>query len=656
MKHSKIEKAIVLSLLLSSSLYGTVSAADVQVLKNDDPILVHGDYEYIDGDNKDIKIEHIQDNNYELENHGIAYGIWVRGSEHELQNDAYLKMDNINNLAIEVSNFPKYLIHDTSISAGIFVGASDYNGNSNRDAKIEISANGNATITAETTNDKDSYGILAKENGEVDLNAKNITINSQKTMVGLHNIIGWGDIPDVAYENSNVYGIKTEQGTVNLGAKGNIVITTSIDDNDALNKYDNYQYYKEKLEQGDLYSVNNKKGTVKLVGNNINLEATAKKGNAYGIYSENAVNNYLNAKDTINITATSDSGNAYGIYSKNDNAVGKNALGNIDAKNMTIVAKSSNGEAKAIVADNESVNENIDEVLYIQASTGEKGLSAVGIEAKNNGNVSIVNEGNLSFSSNCIEALGTGSFGIKNDNSTVSLEAKNGGWNIIRSEAEGNQGNAISTTGENAITDIKGNVNQITAGKLVDGQYYDGTAINATDGSKVNIQADEFNYIGGTVCSAGDDTVVNLGTYDENGFNHGGSNYIVSNGHGKSTEQNHIVSAVYAQGNGIVNIGADNEHINYIATKTNEYPEGSEQDKEKAVWAEQGTINLYGKTIIETTNGSIEKPNNVGIAIAAGGVEGADVNAPHDAFVNANLNNGSYIFGDILAGAKGQVD
>lgn len=612
MKHSKIEKAIVLSLLLSSSTYGTVSAEHWIA-----PVWTNGSsYTIIPGIfwDHEVKIENITG-----PTEGVQYGIWASANG---INSSYVTTDNINKLTVNVTGKG-----DANVVAGIYAGRANGVGQTDKSATIDIDVADGIYVNTVTKSGIDNYAVSAQENGKVKLTSASIKIDAKKA----------------TDEYGNVYAISSNKGIVDINAKtDNLVVNAYVDGNNT-------------NDTGNIYAVNNNEGNISLRSNKtILLNAQATNGNVYGIYSENAVNNNLNAEDNINITATSDSGNAYGIYFKNDNAIDKNS--NIDAKNMNIVAKSSNGEAKAIVADNESVNENIDEGLYIQASTGEKGLSAVGIEAKNNGNVSIKNKGNLPFSSNRIEALGKGSFGIKNDNSTVSLEAKNGGWNIIRSEAIDNQGNAISTTGENAITDIKGNVNQITAGKLVDGQYYDGTAINATNGSKVNIQADEFNYIGGTVRSAGDDTVVNLGTYDEIGFNHGGSNYIVSKGHGKSEEQDHIVSAVYAQDNGIVNIGADNEHINYIATKTNEYPEGSEQDKERAVWAEKGTINLYGKTIIETTNGSIEKPNNVGIAIAAGGVEGAENGTEHDAFVDATLSNGSYIFGDILAGAKGQVD
>lgn len=656
MKYSKIEKAIVLSLLLSSSIYGTASADEriseaptTQEFELSDNktvgILNAGLSHHYTGDNVNINI--VRDNEANL---GISYGAWTYAAGYKGKT-----VIDVNSLNINIKNNVYLLGGDAGdYAVGIFSGPAEGLGNDGG-SNTTITAKNSINLDVQTRNAQNGYGVYSQKNDNISLMANDgdITVNTSKSLFR-YKLLDY--IEDANYEKSNVYGINTKEGSINFNANGNIEIRSFISDTSDLSSIDGYKDQIGKLQKGNIYAVNNEKGTVELVGNNINLEAEAKEGDAYGIYSENAVNNYLNAEANINIISMSDSGNAYGIYLKNDNVVDKNTLDStlngIDAKNMTIVAKSNNGEAKAIIADGEVVNKDIDEVLYIQAST-EKG--AVGIEAKNNGNVSIVNKGNLPFSSNRIEALGTGSFGVKNDNSTVSLEAKNGGWNIIRSEAKNNQGNAISTTGENAITDIKGNVNQITAGNLVDGQYYAGTAINATKGSEVNIQADEFNYIGGTIRSAGDNTVVNLGTYDKIGFNHGGSNYIVSNGHGKSDEQSHIVSAVYAQDNGTINISADNEHINYIATKTNEYPEGNEQDKERAVWAEQGTINLFGKTVIETTNGSITEPNNVGIAIAAGGSDIND-NSAEAGVVNAVLNNGSYIFGDILAGAKGKVD
>lgn len=251
--------------------------------------------------------------------------------------------------------------------------------------------------------------------------------------------------------------------------------------------------------------------------------------------------------------------------------------------------------------------------------------------------------------------------------SEVNITA-DGGDNIIISEkAAVISGNADPDYSENiysgaaaagANITVNGRQNIIMAGKMDYGSnYYNGTAIAASDGAKISVTGSVLNHLNGIVESFDKDTVVDIVSLQ------GADNYIVSSAYitdkkyiaddsgTDNAPDSYIYTAVFNDG-GTVNISAGEGGYNYIATDISIDKE-QKNAKERVIWSQDGSINISGVTVINASNGSIDEPNSVGIAIAAGT---ATSDSSKEASVNAQLGAGSYIYGDILAGAGGEVN
>lgn len=569
MRYSKIEKTIVLSLLLSSSIYGTASAVPL-VSDNTEGFITDGTSTDYDGNNQDINFNVYQDADSRM-----GFGIWAHGNN--TTGDALANYDNINNLTINVHTYAYEYLDPANkfsqeLAAGIIAGKTPYigselNQNDNKKATVEINVKNNVNLDIETRNEKSSYGIYSKKNGSVNIttNEGSININARK---GLSTYKALPYHIENADYTANVYGIKAENtGEIILKAGDSININAFISDVNDLKDWDGFDENYEELKEGNIYAISNEKGDIDLQAiNTIKLTAEANKGNAYGIYTDGVnddKNNKLSANSNI-ITATSQTGEAYAIYANNSN-----------------------------------VNLSANTVNYLE-STGN------GITAQNNSNIS--------FTGNTI--IQANKNGIEVNNSKTGF---NGDLNIF----SGQQGE-----------DNNGNI------------FYDGIAINVTSSNEEKSEINALganNTIGGTILASGVNTNVKVGNE-----NYTSENNIYAKTHVVDEGENHIVSAVYAKDGAIISLNG----INNIGTLANS---GHNDDKERTIWAEQGTININGLTNIHASNGSIEQPNNVGIAIAAGGSDIKD-NSDKAGVVNAVLNNGSYIFGDILAGKNGKVD
>lgn len=745
MKHSKIEKAIVLSLLLSSSLYGTVSAEErisepptteeFPLLDNQstgiyNPGLSH----HYTGE--DVNIDIVKNN---MANTGISYGAWTYAEGYKGKT-----VIDVNSLNINIKN-NVYLLggYAGDYAVGIFAGPAKDVGNHGGSNTI-ITAENSINLDVQTRNAQNGYGVYSQKNDNISLktNSGDITINTSKSLFRYNDNMLIDRIEDANYENSNIYGVNTEEGSINFNATGNIKIKSFISDTSDLSSINGYGSQIDKLQKGDIYAVNNEKGNINLqAGNNIELTAEANEGKAYGIYTNGVngeKNNILNANSNI-ITATSKKGEAHAIYADNSNVEliannGVNCLestgngitadnnSNISFDGNTYIEADKNGieltngsqskfnndlmvlssEGKSIHLSsganlNVKGNTVIDSEFVIEGND-TKGIidgSLSGFTNKENA-VVVKDNGTLNIGSNIgIEGADKG---LVVTNGRVTVDNKNGyGTNFILGEngaikatenadislngntfiANGNENSSAiemdnskfasdgpttiigakdAITANNSNITLSGKFNSILAGQKgfdeENNSFYDGRAIDATSDGKTNSKVDVFgtnNLIGGTVLASGKSTEVNIGKDDYNSQNNIYAKTHVIDEVREDGTKNHIVSAVYAKDGATINLNGTND----IRTLANS---GHSDDKERTVWAEKGTININGQANIHASNGSIEKPNNVGIAIAAGGVEGADVDAPHDAFVNANLKGGSYIFGDILAGAKGQVD
>lgn len=83
-----------------------------------------------------------------------------------------------------------------------------------------------------------------------------------------------------------------------------------------------------------------------------------------------------------------------------------------------------------------------------------------------------------------------------------------------------------------------------------------------------------------------------------------------------------------------------------------------EDHKERAVWAEHGTISLSNTELhIKADKGTLLKPNQVGAAIIAGASIRNDLTEDNTGYVDATgLQKGTRIFGDLVAGKLGKID
>lgn len=261
---------------------------------------------------------------------------------------------------------------------------------------------------------------------------------------------------------------------------------------------------------------------------------------------------------------------------------------------------------------------------------------------------------------------------VQGDSSTINITAENGVNSITSENVNGNDRALLAQN--NSTINIEGKVNFISVGSKNEGEHRDGIAIKSETDSKININSSEETQVKGSVVAKGKESTINFGKFDEEGvLQGGGSNFITSSAHVKGEKvevsegefkKKHIVSALYVKENGEINLNAKEGSINYISTQVDS--EHNNDDRERVVWAEDGIINLIGTTVIDASNGSIEKPNSVGIAISAGGTGYEEIpEESSDSFgeikddkgiVNANLYGGSFIHGDIVAGRDGEIN
>ena len=195
----------------------------------------------------------------------------------------------------------------------------------------------------------------------------------------------------------------------------------------------------------------------------------------------------------------------------------------------------------------------------------------------------------------------------------------------------------ISVWVDDSNLDIDGKRNTITSG--TDGV---GKALLAEHQAQIKLFADTSNIIEGSIIadkSSNIDLKAKLNSVNS-------TNYIQSVEQGN---KNNIVSAIHtADEKSQINLQGDSNVITTAVIYDN--------DKEYAIWAEQGTINIDGKTTIVTTNGSAQKPNNIAIAMLAGMNEQTSANKGTKAVINGKLHSQSYIYGDILADKNGSIN
>ena len=225
-------------------------------------------------------------------------------------------------------------------------------------------------------------------------------------------------------------------------------------------------------------------------------------------------------------------------------------------------------------------------------------------------------------------------------------------------QTKNTEANAINA--DDSTVELTGYQNAIVNGEYHTKAYGQGIAVLAVNAADVSATATDLNNIQGAVQSTTKANVTITGD-----SNHIRSAAVVkdeSDVDGVRTDQ--ITSAVYTKDGGMISITGNTtgtDYRNIIATSV-DTSLGNDENvmKERTVWAENGTISINGLTAIHAANGSIDDTNSVGIALVAGAsrVEWnpEDETEPFSGVINANLADGSYIYGDMLAGNGGLLN
>lgn len=608
MKKRRIERALLLGLVLSTSIYGTSFAED---------------REYDDGQGNltitaDDNIDNVTINVSET---GTKAGIWISGD-------------------VTVNN--KLTINNVRADENIGKGISAYNGHVTVSAKeIEINSYDDGIFTSGPSDDG-----LKEDN--TDVNIKNF---DKLNITSTH---GFGII-----NNANSEGDKEHSTTI---LEGTIFETTFYDPNYAKNK-------------GNIYIIGNENSEINIQGgyhSNIKSEAKAavKNGLKASYYNDTSTDYKTVVKGgTINLT-----GVGYGTW----------------AETGTVEIEGNQNNIKAIL-DNRFTDK------YSKSAYGYFGIGVYNEQDSATTNIKATETNYIHGDKEAVKADGgtativgkSNSFDVSYDESIVRDDLKQSVAEVERYglhtasdtaliDVDATESNTITSRqqgiyAEKGTVDVKGTDNIIRAGSLTtpyeDFIYYgNDLAINAGSGTEyigtVNLTAENGgNDISGAVKSINSSNVTIKG--NSNRINSTAEvaiqsgDKVTDESGAEAEKQNHIVSAVYVGNGGNVDITGSTENI--IATQADTSLDTlASETKERTIWAEDGTININGLTAIRASNGSINDTNSVGVALAAGAsrVEGnpEEGTVPFSGVINANLADGSYIYGDMLAGNGGLLN
>lgn len=676
-RKKNLERAIVLGLILSTSIYGSAWAEDL------------GEVDATGSD----KVYTTEDT-YTITTTGSKNGISV-GSGHQV----IIGSEQNNN------------VNTVTINAGGSALVSRQGGGT-----VTINANGEIIINGNST----FAGALSAgyEGTNYSLNSAEISIDGESG--GAINIVSNSKISITATgtndtKNDDIVNniISTSaSGTINLSA-GELNITAEKGSN----------YIESTAGSGVAISTSNL-GTANVIANNgLNII----KANGYGIRAQGsnvtltALSNEISANNIgvyaykndgtyVEINATGSDENGYnevygmftGLYAGGANGTGRSEVNEIrliadNGKNIIIqgnkdrawtntsdagVYAAHNGKvtmtalANEITADTEGVEGYLDSDITITATNGDNTINSNWSGIRTNYKTS--NESYLA---------------------KIKLVAKNGD-NIIESGKDINLGtesenyqNEYHGYGINArwSSDVRLTAygdNIIKAGKLLaeNNDYYDGIAIGAGVGTNdssntvVTIETANKNDLKGAIYATAYSNVNLQGIVDDSN-QYTASNNVYSAAVidgagdlvGKTTNTNpetgkeevtgmDVVSALYAEEGASIKLSGVNDIQTYYVDPNDKHT------SERAVWAYKGAdITIDGNTNISTSSYE-SSPNDMDIAIAAGTATGLDKDDFDDEVLGnldiANVtlnyeNNGeskSSIIGDILSAYGGVVD
>lgn len=644
-RKKNLERAIVLGLILSTSVFGNAWAREHNLSENQDPIKT-GDYYFpaidynptFNGEDVDAKIT-----NRPLE--GVAYGIWAHGYDYgAIEGNSTITV-NAKTLTIDVRN-QVYETggNDGDWAAGLLAGAVDGGQDSNRKSNILVTSNEGVSITSQTSNAQNGYGALARKNGQIDvISAKgDINIDASKSMFVDEGLIRPDKIADANYKNSKVYGAFAEFGAINFSAEdGNIIVKSYIDESVG-NGINGYNDYLDDLrgtnktpenpdnDGGFIYAIANSNGDVTLtasdndkdgVGGTIQLDASAYDGNAYGLDSYRGNKNILTGS-AIDIKAKSVNGDAFGVK-----ILGGGVNNEFKSSYNRIQGKSETGNAYGIqILEGSTINirgisgaENNQN--YISGIvTGESDKLGIGIDA-NDSTVNIID-------SDYNQIEGT-DYGIRAENgSTISFDGV--------TYAIAKNGTAISLTNSNMTVNddefISGN-----NGLVIDSSQHNvtGDLIGRADNIAVNVMGKNSDLtVGGNILVEGGNKVENKGgnigvtvennTITVNGGDGTGANVIKSNS-GNALKAVESIVTLNSGANGANSIvagesfGAEGVYYTGTAINATSASNGAENNrtggsKIDVLGSENfigGTVRANGVKSIVNIGGSVDDKGNL---------------------------------------------
>ena len=690
-RRKNLERAVVLGLLLSTSVYGSVwaeSITDSQQINTNETLIIDG-----------INI-------YDKLNN-IAVTVDVNGDENSLNVNS-----NGNAIAIDYSNTvtppPETKMNiilnsdgDVNLNSkneGIYLNWYNNNGFGNDPEAflIDINADGNFNISSQIqpvssgihvntyggTVDIDAQkgiNIIVKgdslfrnsNSGHIQLDAKeniifNINSSSNANMGGyIYN----GNTNFVSVGN-NVVGIdgirasdivvKTEKDIDFIGhetsaSNGMNAAVFSIGRRKFMKPSNNNLPDKLVDEEGYLVSDTNK---TLLNANNIDIQIINDYGEAYGAVAL--------CSDKVFIDFKSQQNNNLTVESINNNSIALNTMdGNISFNSAT-----GNNTIKAIAEKDGYMGIGILTDTYLPwylnhnrvTLTAEQNNTIIAstIAVDNNGSDSIVK-----FKSN------------SGNNYLRALDS-----NVIDSEDESDT-LLVAIDGKNILK--AGNINN---------NFGDTYAINALTGSSVDLQAGAQNIVCGAIFADGDETAVSVsgvkGDSTTRKIDDSADNYFYSSavveGAGGIADKN-IISALYTQNKGNIDIDGNYNYISssYVDNGVNILSDSENNNYERVVWAyekigddntsdKSSVINIDGTTVIRAAHAVIDDKtgaNDESIAVAAGtatdltaekvaGFDGkratVNINYGGETFDKDGKSVTSAIVGDVLAAYAGEVN
>ncbi len=518
-RRKNLERAVVLGLLLSTSIYGSAWAESL--------------------------------NESEILNDNANIGAWnpiygINGDEYHVKwLESYYNSEKIFDEINVTVKTNYYVLGGTTGDQAIGISTRDNTLLGSWKPNVILNSYGDINVEVQTRNAQDAYGLLADDNGkELVLKSENgdIKINASKAKgkkVGDTLL----DPNGVNYENAEVHAIAAENnGTANLTAQnGNVIITAGYDITGA-NAIET-----EKLQQGNIYGIGNSESNLVLNAGGtdankgtVQITATAHSGNAYGLDSWSGKQNNITAANNLVVSAASATGEAYAVKvigGENNNFTGAN---------NSFTAESTNEKTYALFAQEGAVvnitAENITDNVLDNSFTSDGG-TAVQVE---NSKLTVTGDTLMSGTENgLVVKKDTNTLANGNEEYDVVIkgdlyaQAQNGYSSQLMA------GTKLLVEGDKVINNtmfIEENAEGTVNGNLVTANSDTGEYVTV-NGNAVELKNNAELTVGGNVNISATGTGINITSGTVNINNNTGVNYISGDNIGVNAVEGSIFNA-----------------------------------------------------------------------------------------------------------------